>query len=330
MRLEDASPPTLVSAPTGSLLASGPVANVRDVSFQAADRGSGVQRAVLEVDGRVVADRLVDPNGGACVAPYDHVVPCRLAVAGTIGFDTNTVPDGPHTGRLLVYDATGVNAAAFGPFHFLTSNRTIGATCAPGQQPPLSFNFKPNVVGFGKPGLLTAQLDRSLGPVEVAVLEGATTLTRLATLAPDGQGRLFYRLHAGASRSLRLGLRPAGSSERYACSNAKTLAVRAGVTLRLSDHQLRNGERLRIAGRVLGGTAAAQKDVVIQARARHGHNWSTIRVTRADSHGRYSTSYRFRRTFWAITYQFRAEVRPDHSFPYTLGHSPTRNVRVTP
>jgi hypothetical protein len=329
--LEDPYPPTLTTTPTGSLLADGPVANFRDIAFQATDRGSGVQRAVLEVDGRAVVDQLVDPNGGACVPPYDHVVPCKLAVAGTVGFDTTTVADGPHTGRLLIYDATGGNSTAFGPFHFVTSNRTVGAVCATGAKPPLRFSFKPGVVSFGRQGLLTAQLNQSVGPVEVAVLEGATALRKLATLKPDGQGRLFYRLGAGASRSIRLGLRPAGaSSQRYACSTPKTLAVRAGVTLRLSDRRLRNGDRLQLGGRVLGGAAAAQKDVVVQARALHGRSWSTVRVVRADNRGRYRLRYRFRRTFWPVTYQFRAEVRPDRTFPYALGHSRIRAVKVVP
>ena len=109
------------------------------MSFAAADQGSGVYLARLEVDGNPVASTTVDDNGGRCVKPFKEVVPCRASVAGSLSFDTATLPDGPHAVRLVVTDATETNSVSYGPVQVTTSNQATA--CAATQAPGLTARF---------------------------------------------------------------------------------------------------------------------------------------------------------------------------------------------
>ena len=120
--LEDAADPVLTAAPTGSALdGTRPIAGVAGASFSAADNGGGVARAVLEVDGTAVAD--VPVGGADCAPPYTRAAPCKPNASGTLSWDTRTVANGAHQVRLLVYDATGTNHVAAGPFAVDVRNR---------------------------------------------------------------------------------------------------------------------------------------------------------------------------------------------------------------
>ncbi|MGH2850006.1 MAG: hypothetical protein ACRDLP_05260, partial [Solirubrobacteraceae bacterium] len=111
--LDDTSAPS-ASNVSGTLVGSGPLSGPVGVSFDAADTGSGLYSASLDVDGAVVASTSLGSNGGRCVSlgdgdpgllRFDWTVPCPLAASGTLGFDTSALADGPHSAAVTVTDA---------------------------------------------------------------------------------------------------------------------------------------------------------------------------------------------------------------------------------
>jgi hypothetical protein len=130
--LADRSDPILTSPPAGDLLDTArPVSGLRSVSYSAADVGGGLYQAMLEVDGKVVLTQLVDDNGGRCRLPFLAQIPCKTSASGQLSFDTGSLPDGPHTIRVLVTDATQTNRVASAPVQITTSN----ANCDPAIKP---------------------------------------------------------------------------------------------------------------------------------------------------------------------------------------------------
>jgi hypothetical protein len=95
------------------------------VVFGAADDGGGVFTAAVEVDGAERDRWVVDDNGGACLQPFVKRVPCKLSVSASHPFDTTQLPDGPHTVKLVVYDATEANNATFGPTDVVVDNTSV-------------------------------------------------------------------------------------------------------------------------------------------------------------------------------------------------------------
>src|SRR3954471_12988300 len=121
--LADRSAPVYTSPPAGDLLdTSRPVSGVRSVSYSATDSGGGLYEAALEVDGRTMLTQLVDDNGGRCRLPFLVSAPCRTSATGKLSFDTAALPDGPHTVRLVLTDATQANRAVSAPVQITTGN----------------------------------------------------------------------------------------------------------------------------------------------------------------------------------------------------------------
>jgi hypothetical protein len=118
-----------VLAPTVSavkVLDSGDTSGVLSVGFSAADRGGGVYRAVVRVDGQ---PGIVQSLGGPDCAdanpvdadPYQFVVPvpCPPAVNGAvIKIDYRKLSAGPHAVTIDVEDAAGNATQVFGPVQF--------------------------------------------------------------------------------------------------------------------------------------------------------------------------------------------------------------------
>src|SRR6185312_15306714 len=124
-RLVDADPPTLTAAPRGDLLRGRTLWGSQSFTVAAADVGGGVAQALVEVDGTVVATYPFDAPDGTCSVPYSVPVPCPLAATQTFAFDTASLPDGSHTLRLIVQDATDDNQVTAGPYLLVTSQRGL-------------------------------------------------------------------------------------------------------------------------------------------------------------------------------------------------------------
>lgn len=136
LQITDTSAPTATTS--GSLVGSGAVRGTGVVSFDAADAGGGVYRAVLAIDGEEVRREVVDADGGSCGDveagngdAYEFAAPrpCPLSASGSLSFDTRRLTDGQHQARLEIEDAAG-NAVVAHDGSFTSSNAPL-STAAP-------------------------------------------------------------------------------------------------------------------------------------------------------------------------------------------------------
>jgi hypothetical protein len=335
--LRDLSDPVIVGTPSGDLLdPTQPVAGVRAVSFSAADQGSGVYSARIEVDGQTVASGVVDGNNGRCAKPFTAVVPCRTNASGTLSLNTATLPDGVHSMRLVVTDATETNAASYGPVQVRTAN--VSAQCTPGltaRTTPVSASLKGTrrsavtrrsgrativgrVAGVGA-GAVVDLLARERIAGAPSTLLGSTTT--------GADGSFSLAVPPGPSRRVRAGWRVNSTDTTFACSRPLNIRVPARATLHASPHALSPGARVWLSGRLAGGRIPS-RGKLIDLQAREQGRWHTFASVRTKRSGAFTTHYRFHRSAPRRTYPMRVRVRPESSYPYALGYSRAVRVRV--
>lgn len=128
-------------APSGTADVGGLRGEVRGtaaIGVSASDVGGGVYRAIVSVDGSVVARQVLDENGGTCgdVEPgngdaYEFAAPrpCPLGATGDVTLDTRGLLDGQHQVRVEVEDVAG-NARVLHEGTFTSRNGPV-ATVAP-------------------------------------------------------------------------------------------------------------------------------------------------------------------------------------------------------
>jgi hypothetical protein len=147
----------------------------------------------------------------------------------------------------------------------------------------------------------------------------------------DSAGEFVYRPAARhPNRHLRAVYFPFSDSHENVATDPLTLRVRAGLTLHVDRHRLRNGQRLIFTGRVLGALPAEGIAVTLQAKV--GRHYRSFRQLRASSRtdGRIRTAYRFERTTGPIRYRFRLKVVRQAGLPFQGGVSPVVSVSVRP
>jgi hypothetical protein len=114
----------------------GDLSGVARVVFDAADRGGGLYRTVVKVDGRPF--RVVPMAGGGCADAnpadadaYQFTVPapCPPSATGVpLAIDVRSLTAGPHSVEFGVEDAAGNVAAVFGPLEFPRVNGEVGGS----------------------------------------------------------------------------------------------------------------------------------------------------------------------------------------------------------
>lgn len=118
LTLEQTAQPTFGKV-TGELATASTLAGAADLSFESADFGSGVYRAVFSVDGAEVGRTLIDENGGRCrdvggasdgLPAFLYLQPCAANVTADVSFDTTALSDGAHHLLVAVTDAAGNSA----------------------------------------------------------------------------------------------------------------------------------------------------------------------------------------------------------------------------
>jgi hypothetical protein len=327
--LTDDSDPTFTSPVSGDLFdTSRPLSGIKTASFSAADQGSGVYLARLEVDGQSVAVEGVDGNGGRCVKPFKDLVPCRASAAGSISLDTASLTDGPHSVRLIVADATETNTVIYGPVQVTTSNQSTG--CAPAVSPDVTARFaSTSRATYTRRGVAPFSLTGTAPPgasLSLQALESRTgaqwAVAGTGTAGADGRFRL--QVPAGPSRSLRVAFRASPLTRELSCSNVLQLRVPARVSLGAKRQAAR---RYRISGRLLGGFIPARGKLV-ELQAYERGKWRTFGSARSNASGRYAYTYRFRAESIGRRFRLRARVRADAAYPFSLGYSKVLRVRV--
>jgi hypothetical protein len=337
--LADRSPPVFTSAPAGDLLdTSRPTSGVRSLTYSATDSGGGLYEATLEVDGRAALTQLVDDNGGHCRLPFLNSVPCRNSVAGArLSFDTSALPDGQHTLRVILTDATQTNRVASAPVQVTTSNLT--ARCDPGinnSTTPVTAGFigrkRPSMTRRGGRGVRVSGRVAGVGagaPVLLLAREQRTGARGgpVAQTATAADGSFVVDVPSGPSRTLRAAYRMAPDNPVVACSRALHLRVPASVTLHVRPSTVRAGHSIRIFGRLRGGRVPRRgKLVALQAFERG--RWNTFTTVRTSRRGSFSKRRGFSFTSRGRSFRLRVQVRPEASYPFALGYSRTVRVRV--
>jgi hypothetical protein len=339
--LRDGQPP-VPSSTSGSLATAPRLSGSAQAVVSASDAGLGLYRARVLVDG--VARGGEASFGGAdanCadVAPgsggpheFAAPVPCPLAAAAEVSLDTTALADGPHRVRVVVEDAAGNVADAV--------DRTVlvaNAGSCPGAGPAgrITARFargrRSRTVRFRHRARIAGRVRDLLGrPLAGAAVCVRSRVTRpgardrgVRVVKTGASGRFRFRAPAGPSRVLRVVYGPPGAPP--SCVLLR-LGVRARVGLRATPQALRNGDTVRLRGRVRGRPYPL-RGALVELQAFDGGRWRTFELTRARRpRGRFAASYRFSRTFSARSFRFRARLRPQDAYPYRRAAS--RPVRV--
>jgi hypothetical protein len=321
--LQDDTDPVFTSLPSGSLTAGGTLAGPHSVSFAATDTGSGLHEAVIEVDGRAVAVQRL-----GCSMPFTATVPCKKAASGTVTLDTASLPDGAHSVRVLVWDATRSNSAVLGPFAITTANSPT--TCGPAPSAAVTLATRRRTISYGGRMVVRGQVPGAAEGTPVRVISrvaranAPNRLTR-SPITTDANGRFSYRVPRGPSRTLYFGVRGA-NDPTYQCSAGLVVSVRARVTLS-ATRSVRAGRSVRLRGRLRGGYVPAGGKLV-ELQAFDGGAWRSVRTVRTNSRGAFRYAYRFSRGAARKRYPFRAVVRRDEGYPWARGTSRRVSVRV--
>lgn len=193
--LDDRTAPVVTSV-SGDAVTGPTWAGPTGISIVATDQGGGVLRVGVEVDGQIrawipVADapcRIWPGTDRAFVSPK----PCPGSVGLTLAIPVNDLPEGVHTVRVLVEDAAGNQATAFGP-----ATKTLSADQGP-HDPGAAGGS-----GSGAPGAAGTDGQGLTGQNGFA--RGAPNG---APAAPDAQLRVAWDGHESSLRSIKFNQRP--------------------------------------------------------------------------------------------------------------------------
>jgi hypothetical protein len=108
--------------------------------------------------------------------------------------------------------------------------------------------------------------------------------------------------------------------------------VRGAAVLSATPRRLRNGQSVRLSGRVRTRGAPVPrrgKLVAIQYYESESRLWRPVLVTRSDHSGRFRARYRFRYITGTARIRLRAVVLAEERWPYAPGVSRPVLVRVS-
>jgi hypothetical protein len=180
-------------------------------------------------------------------------------------------------------------------------------------------------VTYGKASVVRARVRDATGTPVGGIQIGVSTrlavrgapIVRETPVLSDAQGHVSVRLPKGPSREVRFTY-----GDQAASVN---VVVPAPVRFAASPATTRNGGTIRLHGSVPGTQATAAVDL----QARSGKKWITFKAVSLRG-GRFSTQYRFERTFRTTRYRFRAVVHANSRFPYAAATSRVASVLVRP
>jgi hypothetical protein len=354
------------AAPAGGLV--GPSVDARtwsgvtQLALNAVDSGGGLYRAIVELDGaEAMSLPLGSPSECADVGPDPNIrefasaQPCPTRIdGGLLDIDTRKLPQGDHSVRVLLEDASGNRAAVFGPVtRRIDANGAIG----PGSDPALRGAANGDgasdlarltahwgvrgsrtllVSRFGRSHVVRGRLRAADGaPIANAAIDmvskttavNARELVKRSGLRTGADGSWLVVLPRGvSSRDVTFRYRSHVNDTIASATASVRLRVRAGVHLAIHPRRARTGQANRFSGRLLGGPMPrGGKQVVLMARASRG-GWVRFNVVRTDGRGRFRSVYRFRQPGAAL-YRFRALSLSEAAYPYLAGGSNVVKVR---
>lgn len=337
--LLDPSPPVILDDPRGPLFSRGRLSGTQNASFAATDRGGGLYRVALAVDGATYDSQPIQPGLGSCNKPVTTPVPCPLSASDTYSFDTRALPDGTHTLRLAVSDIAG-NTTYSRPRVVTIRNHARANGAGATREAKLSAHFgdkggRYRATGYGARPFITGRLRRPDGQAirnaSIDILSRPArdgSKLRVVGHARSNQlGTFRYRVKKGSSRRLRVAYRAYDLDDTASTHADLKLDVHAGVALTIRPRTVRNGHSITFTGRLRGGPGQGGTLITLQETRPRPLTFLTVH---ADRHGRFRASYRFRYTTQRSLFAFRALVQRQPGYPYLAGRSRALNVLVTP
>jgi len=334
-----------VEAVQGDLVDGQVLRGIAALALRATDRGGGVYRVFVEVDGRPgplaeIGDaRCRDVLPGGDPYQFGFRRPCPPAAGTTVALDTTVLPDGPHTIAVKVVDAAGNEVTAFGPVTRAVDNVPDPAPPRPPARPqPAARAPSPIVVtawlergrrralgltaGYGERVRIRGRVTSAgVGAAQTAsgadrpVAGAALDLSERVAL-PGAPWRPITGVRTLADGTFTAIVRIGPSREiRIAAPAAATtpvltLAVRAPVTA--------HWRRGALSGRLRGGYVP-RGGAFVELQRRVRGRWRAQRVVRTFSSGRYAVRVEPGRV--------RAVVPRQPGLPFARGISPPRTAR---
>lgn len=337
IHLEDLKPPQILAA-SGPLAGPAPIRGVPNIALKLRDVGGGLAKIRVEADGQLLSEQRVEDPRSTCRPPFVAPVPCPLAATVDLPIDTTKLSDGAHSIAVRVFDATGVNAASYGPVEVTVDNIADPTPPAPqvlrcpaSSTLRVTQRLRHHVVAYGSGNWLSGRVRgpaREMRSLRIAVVDRsgvARSDAPQSRVRTHGQYRM--RLRSGAPGELRPVVL-SSSGEPRACGRLMKLRVRTGLKFAVAPRRLLNGQTITMRGRVLAPPGARGTKITIRARARGAAVWTTVAILRSTQDGRFRFRYRFRRTFSRTTYEFRAVAPRVHGSPYLGGRSGVRRAVV--
>jgi hypothetical protein len=314
----DTTPPAApqsvsVTAPDKNRIADGFDLRWRNI-VDAGSPVSAVHYEVLGADGRSVVPRQTVPGQN---------------VETVSNLETPT-ESGKYTLRMWLSDAEGNHGAAAAvplSYECVRSDSKAGEALNSGMGAQQS---ETEVVHEGTGsivhGALRAADGRGVGPVPVCIFSRVVTdqqreFLGLAITAADGTYK--FPVPPGASREL-IAVHRRDHRELVSRSSIQTIVH---PTLKARKKVVYNKHAVRFFGEIPG---PHNDRVVIILQAKVGKGWSAFRRYRTRGDGKFSASYRFRRTFQKRKYVMRAQVRQTVGYPYLQGNSKRLQLLVLP
>ncbi|MGA9633644.1 MAG: hypothetical protein WBQ41_00230 [Solirubrobacterales bacterium] len=337
--LVDSERPSLALG--GSLFDNQVTHGTPGLRIDAADRGSGVETVIAEVNGVPVAV----PPASCPGLSGDHAIQFRPCgdFRQAVGMDTTKAPwrDGRNSLRVCAADvATGPGVA-----NRVCEQRTISVdnTCqdsqgATGQARSISAGLEDPQTGQLKrsravrssdPAAIRGQLTGPGGPVKAAsvcvyetVDEPAGIEQLLQVAKSTSTGHFGVEIPGGPSRVFRVVYR---YNDRQLESPGMYLESSVKPFFKVKRKNLRNGKAVKFRGRIPGPNNGG-RGVTMQAKV--GKKWRTFKQLSTNANGHFKGKYRFTQTRGRVRYVFRALVKKQGGYPYSAGASRKRKVVV--
>jgi hypothetical protein len=341
--IEDYSPPAVGNL-GGALMEGAAQRSTQILAVPASDRGSGIGRVTLEVNG----DRYATEDPGCALAPDGRALrlsPCPASPTSHFAVDTTdpAFSEGRNAIEVCVTDYAEEtdDPASFAGESCAPARAFVDNSCDVAQAPDAAdvrFAFgkrgkERRTVPYGNRASVIGTLrDAAHEPIEGATV-CVSTRDRLGGAAEidveevetNKKGRAKVRLPKGPSRAVKLTY---WADEEQVEMRTVDLNVRARPKLKvLSKRKLSDGGKARFRVR-LGGPYRGKRKVAVQALAPAGWLDFPGCVGKTNRKGAFRCSYRFREQSGSVKYQFRALAPRQSGYPYLQGRSRSEKVVV--
>lgn len=222
-----------------------------------------------------------------------------------------------------------------------STGQPVGSSCPAlpyheGAQILASFagNDRPKrVLHYGRRSVIRGRLVDSAGfglPGETLCVEQRPRVAHwpysvVGSTTTRADGGWSFKLPSGPSRSIRIDY----GGDPDLISTFLNLDVRAHATLHLHTHRTRPHRRIYFSGRI-AGPLPGKRVVILRGTVPGAKRKYLVRRGRTDAFGRFRIGYAFSPIARRTRFVFWVVVPAQDGYPYRLGRSPKRFVRVHP